>query len=131
MATLGAATPAFVPGLLLRPVRWPEEAHLIADINNTSRLAADSLFVVTVEMLRSFYDHLVNSDLAADLRLAEVDGRPVGHGRVQWTGENRGGRVHSAALFVTADVPAGSAAALSDWISARHLDVARANGAEA
>ena len=39
MTTVVAATPTLVPGLLLRPVRWPEEAHRIADINNTSRLA--------------------------------------------------------------------------------------------
>src|SRR5512140_3733091 len=128
MAILVSHTPTRVPGLLLRPVRWPEEAGLIAEINNTSRLAAGSLFVITVEMLRSFYDHLVNSDLAADLRLAEVDGRPVGYVRVQWTDENRGDRVHAAALFVTPDAPAGSFAALLDWVMARHLDVARAQG---
>jgi GNAT superfamily N-acetyltransferase len=128
MTTVVAATPTLVPGLLLRPVRWPEEAHRIADINNTSRLADGSLSVITVEMLRSPYDHLVNSDLAADLRLAEVDGRPVGYARVQWTDENRGDRVHSAALFVTPDAPAGSFAVLLDWILARHLDVARAQG---
>ena len=81
MATIVAATPALVPGLLLQ--------------------------------------------------LAEVDGRPVGHARVQWTDENRGDRVHSAALLVTADALAGSFAALLDWIIARHLDVARASGAEA
>ncbi len=125
---LAGAVPTAVPGLLLRPVRWPEEAQLIADVNNASRLAAGSLFVITVEMFRSFYDHLVNSDLAADLRLAEVDGRPVGYVRVEWTDENRGDRVHSAALFVTSDAPVGSFAALLDWIMARHLDVARAQG---
>src|SRR5450759_1010664 len=81
MTTPGSRTPSRVPGLLLRPVRWPEEAHLIADITNASRLAAGSLFVITVAMIRSFYDHLVNSDLATDLRLAEVDGTPVGYVR--------------------------------------------------
>ena len=131
MTTLVAAVVTLVPGLVLGPFRRPEEAHLIARINNTSRLGAGSLFVVTVEMLRSSPDHLVNSDLAADLRLAEVDGRPVGHVRVQWTDENRGGRIPSASLFVTPDAPAGSVSALLDWILARHLDVARASGAVA
>ena len=131
MATIIAATPARVPGLLLRPVHWPEEAHLIADINNTIRLAAGSLFVITVEMLRSFCDDLVNGDPAADLQLAEVDGRPVGDVRVQWTDETQGDRVRLAALFVTPGAPAGSFAALSDWIITRHRDVARASGAGA
>ncbi len=128
MTTLVSATPTAVPGLLLRPVTWPEEAQLVVDVNNASRLAAGSLFVITVEMIRSFYDHLVNSDLATDLRLAEADGTPVGYVRVEWTDENRGDRVHSAALFVTPDAPAGSFAALLDWIVARHLEIARAQG---
>src|SRR5450759_4952025 len=128
MTTPGSRTPSRVPGLLLRPVRWPEEAHLIADITNASRLAAGSLFVITVAMIRSFYDHLVNSDLATDLRLAEVDGTPVGYVRVEWTDENRGDRVHLAALFVTPEAPAGSFAALLDWIMVRHLEIAHAQG---
>jgi ribosomal protein S18 acetylase RimI-like enzyme len=128
MTTLATATPTLVPGLLLRPVAWPEEAQLVAEVNNASRLAAGSLFVITGEMIRSFYGHLVNSELATDLRLAEADGRPVGYVRVEWTDENRGDRVHSAALFVTPDAPAGSFAALLDWIMARHVEVARAQG---
>ena len=71
--TLAGTIPTSVPGLLLRPVRWPEEAQLIADVNNASRLAGGSLFVLNVEMVRTDYAHLVNSDLAADLRLAEAD----------------------------------------------------------
>jgi hypothetical protein len=131
MATIVAATPTLVPGLLLRPDRWPEETRLIADIDATSRLAAGSRLVVSREMLRSFYDHLAGSDLAADLRLAEVDGRPVCDVRVPWTDEDRVGRVHSAALFVTPDAPPGSFAARLDRILARHLHVGRATGAEA
>jgi ribosomal protein S18 acetylase RimI-like enzyme len=128
MKTLTSPTATAVPGLLLRPATWPEEAHLVVDVNNASRLAAGSLFVITVEMIRSFYDHLVNSDLATDLRLAEVDGTPVGYVRVEWTDENRGDRVHSAALFVTPDAPAGCFAVLLDWILARHLEIAHDQG---
>lgn len=128
MKTLVSATPTTVPGLLLRPVTWPEEARLVVDVNNASRHAAGSLFVITVEMISSFYDHLVNSDLATDLRLADADGTPVGYVRVEWTDENRGDRVHSAALFVTPEAPAGSFAAMLDWITTRHLEIARAQG---
>jgi mycothiol synthase len=128
MTLPGSCTPTQVPGLSLRPVAWPEEAQLIVDINNASRLAGGSLFVMNVEVIRAFFDHLVNSDLAADLRLAEADGRPVGYVRVEWTDENRGDRVHSAALFVTPEAPAGSFAALLDWILARHVEIAGAQG---
>ena len=121
-------TPTSVPGLLLRPVRWPEEAQLIVDIDNASRLAGGSLFVLNVELIRASYDHLANSDLAADLRLAEADGLPVGYVRVRWRDENRGDRVHSAVLFVTPEAPAGSFAALLDWILARHLEIASTQG---
>ncbi len=128
MTTLGFGTPTRVPGLLLRPVTWPEEAQLIVDVNNASRLAGGSLFVINVEVVRALYDHLVNGDLAADLRLAEADGRPVAYVRVEWRDENRGDRVHSAALFVTPEAPAGSFAALLDWILARHLEIAGTQG---
>ncbi len=120
--------PTSVPGLLLRPVRWPEEVQLVVDVNNASRLAGGSLFVMSADVMRSYYDHLLNSDLTADLRLAEVDGRPVGYVRVEWRDENRGDRVHGSALFVTPDAPAGSFAALLDWILARHAAIAAAQG---
>jgi mycothiol synthase len=128
MTTPGSRTPTRVPGLLLRPVIWPEEAQLMVDVNNASRRAGGSLFVMNVEVMRVVYDHLVNSELAGDLRLAEADGRPVGYVRVEWRDENGGDRVHSAALFVTPEAPAGSFAALLDWILARHLEIAAAQG---
>ncbi len=127
-STAAGTIPTPVPGLLLRPVRWPEEAQVIADVNNASRLAGGSVFVISAEMIRSSYDHLVNSDLATDLRLAEAGGTRLGYVRVEWTDENRGDRVHSAALFVTPGAPAGSFAVLLDWITTRHLEVARAQG---
>ncbi len=73
--------PASVPGLLLRPVRWPEEAHLIAATNVASPLAGGSLFVSSVDMSHTDYAHHVNSDLAADGRLADADGRLVAYVR--------------------------------------------------
>jgi len=45
MTTSAVGTiPTFVPGLLLRPVRWPEEAQVIVEFNNAIRLAGGSLF---------------------------------------------------------------------------------------
>lgn len=109
-----------VPGLLLRPVRWPEEATTIAEIGNAARLAAGSLEVVTGEALRVYYEHLDNCDLGADLRIAEVDGRPVAYVRVEWRDEHRGDRVFDTRLNRGHDAPAGTFGALLDWAVARH-----------
>ena len=127
MTTAGTTSDS-LRGLLLRPVRWPEEAQLIVDVNNASRLAGGSRFLLNVDMIRADYAHLVNSDLEADLRLAEAGGRPVGYVRVEWTDENRGDRVHAAALFVTPEAPAGSFASMLDWILIRHLEIADSQG---
>ncbi|HYN48534.1 MAG TPA: GNAT family N-acetyltransferase [Candidatus Nanopelagicales bacterium] len=114
------ASPTSVPGLLLRPARWPEEATILIDVNNAMRLAGGSLAVMTVDGIRAYYDHLENSDLATDLRIGEVDGRPVAYVRVEWRDEHRGDRAFGTALFRTPDAPAGTFAALLDWAMARH-----------
>ncbi len=125
VANAGEVTSAAVPGLLLRPVRWPEEAATLIEINNATRLAAGSLAVLTVEGIRAYYDHLENSDLATDLRIGEVDGRPVAYVRVEWRDEHRGDRAFATALFATPHAPPGTFGALLDWAIGRH----RANAA--
>lgn len=114
------ATPTAVPGLLLRPARWPEEASALVDVNNAMRTAGGSLAVMTLEGLRAYYDHLENSDLSTDLRIGEVDGHPVAYVRVEWRDEHRGDRVFGTALFRAPDAPNGTFAALLDWAMARH-----------
>jgi ribosomal protein S18 acetylase RimI-like enzyme len=121
------ATSTAVPGLLLRPARWPEEAGVLVDVNNATRISGGSLAVLTIEGFRAYYDNLLHCDLAADLRIAEVAGRPVGYGRVQWRDEHRGDRTFDTAAFRTPDAPAGTFAALLDWALARH----RSNAATA
>jgi ribosomal protein S18 acetylase RimI-like enzyme len=110
-----------VPGLVLRPVRWPEEATTIAEIGNAARRAADSLEVVTGEGLRIYYEHLDNCDLGTDLRIAEVDGRPVAYVRVEWRDEHRGDRIFGAIVIPRPDAPAGTFGALLEWAVARNL----------
>jgi mycothiol synthase len=115
-------TPTSVPGLFLRPVRWPEEASILIGVNNAMRTAGGSLALMTVEGIRAFYDHLEHSDLATDLRIGEVDGRPVAYVRVEWRDEHRGDRAFGTAAFATPDAPAGTYAALLDWAIARHRE---------
>jgi ribosomal protein S18 acetylase RimI-like enzyme len=117
-------TPTRVPGLFLRPVRWPEEVATITDIHNESRLAAGGLSVRTAEGFLNAYGHAVNCDLSKDLRLAEADGRPVGYARVSWGDEVRGDRVHDQAIFVRPDAPAGTLDAVLYWAEGRCREIA-------
>jgi ribosomal protein S18 acetylase RimI-like enzyme len=121
----GEVVATAVPGLLLRPVRWPEEAATLAEISNAHRGAEGSLAILPAEGLRAFYDHLEHCDLATDLRIGEVAGRPVAYVRVEWRDERRGDRAFGTALFRTPGAPAGTFAAILDWALARH----RANAA--
>ncbi len=119
-----AVTPTAIPGLILRPVRWPEEAQLVADVNNAGRLAAGNLEVLTLDGFLLSYGNLVNCDLATDLRLAEHESRPVAYTRVEWRIENRGDRVHFQGLFTTPEAPDGTLEAILDWAEARSRAVA-------
>ncbi len=86
--------------------------------------------MLTVEGLRAYYDHLEHSDLASDLRIGEVDGRPVAYVRVEWRDEHRGDRAFGTAIFRTPDAPSGTYAALLDWALARHRVNAAATPAD-
>lgn len=117
-------TTSTVPSILLRPVRWPEEAATLNDIANAGRLATGNLEVSSVEGILNHYAHLVHSDLVTDLRLAEHEGRPVAYVRVEWQDEVRGGRNHVQVLFTRPDIPAGAFEAILDWGEARSREVA-------
>jgi mycothiol synthase len=123
-AAPAGATPTTVPGLLLRPVRWPEEAATLNDINNAGRIATGNLEVLSVEGILNSYAHLVHCDLGTDLRIAVHDGRPVAYVRVEWRDETRGGRHHFQGLFTRPDAPAGTLETILDWAEARSMVVA-------
>ncbi len=117
-------TPTTVPGLILRPVRWPEEAALLTEIYNAGCVATGALELVAVGGFINDYSHLVNCDLASDLRLAEGAGGPVAYVRVEWQDENRGDRLHAQGLFTRPDAPSGTLEALLDWAEERSQAVA-------
>ena len=120
----GGATSTSVPGLLLRPARWPEEASTLNDINNAGRIATGNMEIHSVEGLLNSYAHLVHCELATDLRVAEHEGRPVAYVRVEWQDETRGERRHVAGLFTRPDAPAGTFETILDWAEARSRAVA-------
>ena len=119
-----ARTPPSVPGLFLRPVRWPEEAATLNEINNAGRIATGNLEVLSVEGILNDYAHLVHCDLASDLRVAEHQGRPVAYVRVEWQDETRGDRSHFQGLFTRPDAPAGTFEAMLEWAEVRSRAVA-------
>ena len=118
------ASPTSVPGLLLRPVRWPEEAAVLNDINNAGRIATGNLEILSVEGILNDYAHLVHCDLATDLRVAEHEGRPVAYVRVEWRDEMRGERSHGQVLATRPDAPEGTFEAILDWAQERSRAIA-------
>jgi ribosomal protein S18 acetylase RimI-like enzyme len=94
------------------------------DINNAGRIATGNLEVLTIEGILNSYAHVTNCDLATDLRLAELEGRPVAYVRVEWRDEMRGERNHFQGLFTRPDAPAGTFEVILDWAEARSRAIA-------
>jgi len=84
-----------IPGLALRPPRFPEDFSIITDIINASSTADQVEEYLTVEEVTHEYEHLTNCDLNTDMLLAELDGRPVAFTRVWWREELQGDRLLS------------------------------------
>ena len=112
----------------LRPFRSPEADYAgMAAANQRMRDAAGIGEVITAESLARDYDHLVNSDLAHDLIVAERDGVIVGYCRVEWRDLENGSR--SFATITLLDPTANDErtyAAMLSWAEARLADKARA-----
>jgi mycothiol synthase len=81
--------------------------------------------VETAEGIAAAYEHLERCDPKTDLPVAEVDGRPVGYGRVWWDQEVGGPLLYKQVCFVD---PAfggrGIGAALLDWNERRLREIA-------
>lgn len=86
-----------------------DDLPALVDICNSSYRADGVEQVLTVERLRSTYDNIdpTHSDLSTDMLMVEVDGRPVGYGRVEWGDEPDGPRVYSCIGEIRATHPQG------------------------
>lgn len=85
----------------LRAYRGASDHEAMVAINNDARAAAGMIDRITVEQLGVDYAHLTNSDPERDIRLAELDGRVVGYGRVAWADRNSGERGFDAICQVS------------------------------
>jgi mycothiol synthase len=72
----------------------------MVEIINAARSADGIESTETVESFTSYYDHLSNTDLKRDAVIAEVDGMPVGYGRVTWWNPYNGPPVYFSVCFI-------------------------------
>jgi hypothetical protein len=73
-----------VPGLRFRHFRGPDDYAAMAAVGNASRVAGGAEWIVTADDVARIYAHLVNSDSATDMIVAEIDGQMVGFTRGEW-----------------------------------------------
>ena len=118
-------------GLTFRRFRGPSDYAAIATVGNAARGADGTEWVVTVDDVARMYAHLVNSDPARDMVIAEVEGEMVGFVRSEWSREEIG-------LFRYKFWPAvlpqwrgqGIRRALLRWMEARIREIAAEHPAD-
>ncbi len=86
--------------LALRPLSAPDDYPVMVDIINSARRADGVESSETVETLSSYYAHLSNTDPTRDVVIAEIDGVPVGYGRVTWWAPYEGPPVYLSVCFI-------------------------------
>ena len=85
-----------IPGLRFRHYRGPEDHADLVRVANAQSAAIGESRVKSVEELDNEFAHPVNMDPYRDVVVAEVDGRVVGWGRVDWVDQNWGGRSYDS-----------------------------------
>lgn len=74
-----------IQGLSFRRFRGDEDFPLMVAVADRCKLADQDEFVETLEDLRRYYRHLVNSDPSTDMLFVEMDGELIGYTRVWWS----------------------------------------------
>lgn len=114
-----------VPGLVFRHFRGERDYPGLMNAANAARAVDTQDWVMTLDDVAREYDHLVNSDPARDMIVAEVDGEIVGFTRGEWFVELSG--VYRAWFLLTL-APAwrghGIRRAMLHWVEARMRQVA-------
>jgi GNAT superfamily N-acetyltransferase len=121
-----------VPGLVFRRFRGESDYPAIAAVGNASRDADGADWVVSVEDVAREFAHLVNSDPARDMLIAEVDGRMAGFTRGEWWREDTGLYLYWFSLPLAPEHRGrGIRRAMLHWIEARLRQVAADHPADA
>lgn len=127
MITPPPAAPS-IPGLIFRCFRGESDYAGILEVGNVSRAADHFFWVNRLEDIEREYTHLVNSDPAQDMIIAEVDGHMIGYVHGSWTFvEDDGGvyRHHFMPMLVPQWRGQGIRRYLIRWIAHRMAEVAR------
>lgn len=106
---------------------FAEDIPGMAAANQALRDLAGVEEVVDADTMARDYAHLVNCDLAQDLRIAERDGRTVGYARCEWRDLTDGTRSFTTiSLVEPSEGGSGALEALVDWSEQRLLAKAAA-----
>ena len=112
-------------GVVFRPFRGASDYPDFARIITAFAKGEGHDRVETAEGIASGYEHLERCDPERDLLVVEVDGRPVGYGRVWWDQEPGGPRIYRQVCFLD---PAfggrGIGSAFFAWNDARLREIA-------
>ena len=114
-----------IPGLVFRPVRDEGDHPIVADVLNRSGEADGLDYVVTTERVANWLTPRSDFDPQRDTILAEVNGEPVGYGRIgQWQ-EANGARIYSLYVAVVPEWrKSGIWEAMLDWCEDRLRQIA-------
>lgn len=92
-----------IPGLTFRRFRGEADYPNIVAIINAGNAAYQIDQHITVEGVTANYRHLQNSDPEADMLFVEVNGQPVGYGRIWWTEQADGTRLYEPIGYLHPD----------------------------
>jgi GNAT superfamily N-acetyltransferase len=123
--TITLPDPPDVPGLVFRHFRGVSDYPGMTAAGNASREADSIVWVLTEEDVAREYAHLVNTDPAQDMIVAEIDGQFVGYSHGDWSQEDSGLYLY---WFMPMLVPEwrgrGIRRAMIRWMEARMRQVA-------
>jgi ribosomal protein S18 acetylase RimI-like enzyme len=116
-----------IPGLRFRGLRRPADFETLNALSNAARREAGIVEQGTSEQMANYYANLAGTDLERDVLVAEIDGRIVAYGRVEWFDTNAGERGYLSFCVVPREVRGrGIGSAMLDWQEARLRQIAAA-----
>lgn len=74
-----------IEGLSFRGFLGDEDFPRMLEVSDRCKVADDQDYVETLDDLRRYYRHLVNSDPTKDMLFVEMNGELIGYSRVWWT----------------------------------------------
>ncbi|MEZ4519489.1 MAG: hypothetical protein R3C44_22550 [Chloroflexota bacterium] len=114
-----------IPGLGFRHFRGESDYPGIVAVGNASRMAEGLEWILSEDDIANQYSHLVNSDPAKDMIIAELDGRMIGFVRGQWNLDQEDAYRHWFHIHIEPDLQGRSIErAMLHWIEARLTEVA-------